>query len=181
MSYEETRREICKALLDGLKSEDNSSNRTLLFWTCISFLYENVEYSEVKTLAHEILTVIVTNVTYQAKWSESDCLLALDAASEIAFFAREVISYDKNSASFFVSNMTQLIQFSMQKEKSPTLKDKIVVSAFQVIADWMMLDNFPQWIMLEENYPTFKHLCEVIGNRKSWSSILTKKKPGLQF
>ena len=161
-TFSSTRKTIVEILKEAIQTEENSNNRVLLYWTALSFLYDNIEFEELKTFAHSLLTSIANNVVASSNWSEQDLLLVLDVAAEIGFFAREVLFYDKSSAAFIVGHLAHAIDAFMQKDKSPTLKEKVIVACYQVIADWLLLDNFPQWILLQENYPTFKAVCEVI-------------------
>jgi hypothetical protein len=146
-------------LIEGLKTEDDSNNRQLLLWTICSYLYENIEFPELKDFPHTLTQFLLNRVTSNA-WSQDDSLHALGILSELTNIFQFIRQYNKDTAPQLVHMLAAFIEASMEEKKGQNLPEALIVKSFYCILDWIMADWQEQWFL--QNPVCMKTLLKTI-------------------
>jgi hypothetical protein len=82
-TYWETLGSLKTLLMEALRTEEDSTNRQMLMWTIVTYLYENIQFPECKDLAPAFITLLLNKIANQ-QWPLDDNLQALTVLSELA-------------------------------------------------------------------------------------------------
>jgi hypothetical protein len=122
-------------LLEGLRTEEDSTNRQLLLWTISAYTYENIEYPELRDFPQNLSTTLASKIS-NSNWPTEDCLQALSVLSELTHVFSFVKSYNKETAPQLVRNLSSFIESSMEEKKAQVFPETLIVKSLYCILDW---------------------------------------------
>ena len=73
----------------------------MLMWTIITFLYENIEFPDVRDLPNTFSTLLLARIA-NLQWPVDDCLVALSILSELSNLFPYIKKYNKVLFFFYI-------------------------------------------------------------------------------
>lgn len=165
---------LSNVLLEGLRTEEDSTNRQLILWTVAVFIYENIDSPDAKDFPHVFCLLLVSKIVSNS-WSHEDTIQGINILAEMSNNFQLIYQANKETAPYVVSSLAKAIDNWMQLQKNQEPPEALITRAFYCLLEWIMADNRNHWILSISE--TFKAVLDAIevgmtGNKVTSYMIL---------
>lgn len=129
-------------LIEAIRTEDDSTNRQMLMWTVVTYLYENIQFVECKDLASSFITLLLNKIANN-QWPLEDNLQALNVLSEMSNLKKftkvriKIMGFNgKEICAQLVLILAAFVEANMEEKKGVTLPESMIVKCLYTILDW---------------------------------------------
>jgi len=159
ISYNELRTRLNEVFLEGLRTEEDATNRQNLLWIITAYLYENIDFVELENFPHLVITLLLSKLTTNS-WSLEDSLQALKILSELGNLYASINKWNQETAPYLVFSLAKFVESCMQEKKGQELPEALITRCFYCMTEWIMNDTKNQWLLSKTE--TLKCFLEVI-------------------